>query len=123
MRLPTVAADPAWSLILDRIRQDRVRRRRRTPYTLTAEVITLDMDMAVLLAQAMHLRKKNLRKADAQSVLLPVADRKNQVKPVGHTALTKKENPAPQVLPKENGQSDHYGRKEANCVEDAPKAG
>ena len=49
--------------------------------------------------------------------------RKIRVKPVTPVVPNKKENPAPLVLPKEIGLLDHYGRKEANCVEDAPKAG
>ncbi len=61
--------------------------------------------------------------ADAQNIVLGKPDKVTRVAPVSPVILTKKENPAPQVLPKEIGLSDHYGRKEANCVEDAPKAG
>jgi len=55
-----------------------------------------------------------LRKLDNQDILVELE---------GPVMLTKKENPALRVLPKENGLLDHYGRKEANCVQDAPKAG
>jgi hypothetical protein len=69
--------------------------------------------------------KINHNTAVARNTDIPVLDKPgnqdNRVAPVG--LLIKRENPALLVLPKENGLSDHYGRKEANCVEDAPKAG
>jgi hypothetical protein len=59
---------------------------------------------------------------DTQNRVLVKPDKVTQVAPVGPAILTKNKKPAPLVLPKEIGLSDHYGRKEANCVEDAPKA-
>ncbi len=75
----------------------------------------------VVAAQVMA-HKVNHKTAVAQNMVLDKPDNQdNRVAPVG--LLIKRENPALLVLPKENGLSDHYGRKEANCVEDAPKAG
>jgi hypothetical protein len=68
--------------------------------------------------------KINHNTAVAQNTDIPDLDKPdNQDARVAPVGLTKLENPALLVLPKENGLSDHYGRKEANCVEDAPKAG
>lgn len=83
-------------------------------------VLHLQADMAVP-----RQHNKNHNVSVARNTDIPVLDKPgnqdNRLAPVG--LLIKRENPALLVLPKENGLSDHYGRKEANCVEDAPKAG
>lgn len=91
-----------------------------TPDTLVA--LTVPRRKAVMADNRHH--NKNHNTVVAQNMDIPVLDKPdnqdNRVAPVG--LLSKRENPALLVLPKENGLSDHYGRKEANCVEDAPKA-
>ena len=74
------------------------------------QILVLIKPDPVVLDILLHKANRNI--ADAQN-----KDRGNPDKSI------QKENPAPQVLPKKIGLSDHYGRKEANCVEDAPKAG
>ena len=77
--------------------------------------VLIKRGLAVMAAPPMvdiQRRKANSNTAGAQNTV-----------PGNQAKSTKKENPAPQVLPKKIGLSDHYGRKEANCVEDAPKAG
>ena len=91
-----------------------------TPDTVVALTVP---HRKVGMADTRH-HNKNHNTAVAQNMDIPVLDKPdnqdNRVAPVG--LLSKRENPALLVLPKENGLSDHYGRKEANCVEDAPKA-
>jgi len=82
------------------------------------------VEVMVDMAATAEPHKKNHNTAVARNTDIPVLDKPdNQDARVAPVGLTKLENPALLVLPKENGLSDHYGRKEANCVENAPKAG
>jgi hypothetical protein len=68
-------------------------------------------------------RKISNSTVDVRSKVLDKPGKDTRVTPVVLVVPTKRKNPAPVVLPKKNGLSDLYGRKENNCVEDAPKAG